>query len=211
MYPLKGREWYCEQFPERPADILSIDASPTYFDVATMPTIPAYMKREVPNARILLIVRDPVDRAISQFQHIRTIVAKEAFANIDINEFFSRPLERCFTLEQPTDLNLRHVLNFSVYDEKFGNYVRVFGRENILVVTNEELRADASATMRRVFAHCGLEWAPSELFGVQKYLSGSEILPISGAARARLEALLYPAYARFRRQAGLPKMQTRSA
>jgi hypothetical protein len=211
LYPTKGVEWYLEQFPARAEETLSIDSSPTYFDVASGPTIPAWIKRDAPRARIILIVRDPVERAISHFQHFRTIVSKEAFADIDINEFFSRPISRCYTLQHPTDMNLRHVLMFSLYDEKFGNYAHVFGRENVLVVTNEGLRAEPTATMRRVFEHCRLEWAPSEMFGVQKYLSGSQKLVIDGEVRGRLEALLYPSYERFRRQAGLPKMAARSA
>jgi hypothetical protein len=211
MYPTRDIEWYKEQFPARPDDVFAVDASPTYFDIATMPTIPAYIKREVPHARVILIVRDPVERAISHFQHIRTIVSKEAFSDIDVNEFFSRPLERCYTLGDPTDWQFRHVLGFSLYDEKFDNYVRVFGRENILVITNEALRTEPQATMRRVFEHCGLEWAPSAMFGVQDYMSGSETLVIDRKVRERLEALFYPSYERFRRRAGLPRMTARAA
>jgi hypothetical protein len=58
--------------------------------------------------------------------------------------------------------------------------------------------------MRRVFAHCGLEWAPSETFGVTNYMSGSENLAVTEEVRRRLGALLYPSYERFLRRSGLP-------
>ena len=204
MYPTRGLDWYRDQFPDRPDSVLSIDASPTYFDVATMPTIPAYIKTAVPDARIILIVRDPVDRAISHFQHLRQVSHKELLTGIDANEFLSRPLERCYTQKEPSDSLLGLVLDFSLYDDKFGNYVNVFGREAILVLQNAALRQDAENTMRQVFSHCGLEWSPAPLFGEQRYLSGSQNLPIDPEVRRRLEALLMPRYERFLRRAGLP-------
>jgi hypothetical protein len=203
MYADRDLEWYLNQFPDRADDCQSIDASPTYFDVARMPTIPAYIKKAAPLARIILIVRDPVDRAISHFQHFRLVSDKALFVNIDVDEFFSRPLERCFTHQEQSDFHFSQVLDFSIYDDKFTNYVRVFGRDNILVLTNEGLRVDPEGTMRTVFQHCRLEWSPSEMFGVQRYLSGSQNLRIGSGVRARLEALLYPSYERFLRRADL--------
>lgn len=206
MYPMRDLDWYLSQFPDRPDDHLSIDASPTYFDTATIPTIPAYIHKAAPSARIILIVRDPVERAISHFQHLRLVSHKDLFADIDINEFLSRPLERCHIRKDPSDYHLGLVLGFSVYDNKLTHYVRAFGRHNILVLTNESLRSDPQDAMRRVFAHCGLEWVPSPMFGVQGYLSGSQNLPVDRDVRARLEAILYPSYERFLLGAGLPAM-----
>lgn len=204
LYPVNGIDWYLDQFPDRPDDVLSIDASPTYFDVATMPTVPAHIKREAPDAKIILIVRDPVARAISHVQHLRAVSNKDLFATVDTDEFLSRPLERCFTQEHPTDYHLGYVLGFSVYDEKFNNYSRVFGPKNVLVLTNEELRSSPQDTMRKVFGHCGLDWVASDMFGLQKYLSGSEQLVVDDRVRERLKALLYPSYERFCKRAGVP-------
>jgi hypothetical protein len=204
-------EWYKDQFPARAETTLSIDASPSYFDLAAMPMIPACIKREVPGARVIVIVRDPVARAISHFQHLRTVSEKERFAEIDINEFFGRPLDRYLNPIKPSDYNIRDVLEFSIYDEKYSNYTRIFGRENVLALTNEGLWADPLGTMRQVFAHCGLEWVSSEKFGVADYLSGSEKLPVSDEARRRLGELLYPSYERFLRRSGLPPRVIRSA
>ena len=204
LFPTRGLDWYLEQFPDRPEDTLSIDASPTYFDVATMPTVPAYIKAAAPDSRIILIVRDPVDRAVSHFQHLRLVSHKDMFTGIDASEFFSRPLERCFAPQDASDSLLAQVLDFSLYDDKFTNYARVFGRESILVLTNEELRSAPEKAMRQVFQHCRLDWSASPTFGEQRYLSGSQDLPVAPEARRRLEALLYPRYSRFLRRAGLP-------
>src|SRR6185312_12729174 len=67
LYSDRGAAWYLEHFPDRAEDVLSIDASPTYFDVAHTAAIPGFIKDAVPDARVLLIVRDPIERAISHF------------------------------------------------------------------------------------------------------------------------------------------------
>ena len=203
LFPDRDLDWYLNQFPDRPQGHMCVDASPTYFDVATMPTIPAYIKKAAPGSRIIVIVRDPVERAISHFQHFRLVSHATLFANINIDEFFSRPLERCFTYEEPTDFYFSQTLAFSIYEEKYSNYVRIFGRSNVLVLTNEGLRTKPQETMKAVFTHCGLEWSSSELFGTQRYLSGSQSLPIDPQVKARLESLLYPSYERFVRQSGI--------
>ena len=190
LYATRGIDWYIEQFPDRADEQLSIDASPTYFDVARMPTIPAYIQKAAPMARIILIVRDPVDRAISHVQHLRSVSHKELFTNVDINEFLNRPLRNCYTLPHATDTHLAHVLEFSLYDDKFANYVRIFGRENVLVLRNEDLAIDPAEAMKKTFSHCGLERVPSEIFGTRRYQSGSQGLPIEKRVRDRLRGLL---------------------
>jgi hypothetical protein len=52
---------------------MSIDGSPTYFDVATVATIPALIRGAVPHATVLMIGRNPIDRAVSHFQHFGPI------------------------------------------------------------------------------------------------------------------------------------------
>ena len=145
----------------------------------------------------------PVARAISHFQHLRTVSNKDLFADVDVNEFFDRPLERMFSLNHPTDIYFGYSILFSIYDDKLRNYYNVFGRDNVLVITNEDLLADPERTMRRVFDHCGLSWFSSELFGVKRYLSGSERIALDPKVRERLRQLFFPSYARFRQMAGL--------
>jgi Sulfotransferase domain len=207
LYSSLGHSWYLDQFPDRSNDALAVDASPTYFDLATMPTIPNFIKAVCPSSKIILIVRDPVERAISHFQHLRSVSYPDMFAMVDINEFLSRPLERLFSRHDPSDEMLQYVFGFSVYDQKYYNYIRSCGRENVLVVHTDELRADARATMRRVFTHCSLDFVDSPLFGKQDYLSGSELCSVKQSVLRRLSELLYPSYKIFCEASGLEYRQ----
>lgn len=205
LYTAKGDAWYIDQFPDRPEDVYSVDASPTYFDAAFTTAIPGHIKASVPNAKPILIIRDPIERAISHFQHLQTVSHKELFSSVDINEFFARAPENCITQADTYDYFLHQCLSFSAYYRQAMNYFTVFEKTEVLILRNEELRgAAASSTMRRVFAHCGLDWTPSSIFGQERYLSGSQKHKLDSIVRDRLAGILYPNFKCFCAAAGLP-------
>lgn len=199
----KGLDWYLEQFPERPQDVLSIDASPTYFDVTNTYTIPVLLHNTAPESKLILIVRDPIERAISHFAHLRQISHRDKLKDVDVNDFFSTPIERCFAQDSDYGFLLGQILNFSLYYRKYLSYIHIFGRRKILVIKNEDLRVRPKDVMCQVFAHCGLEWADSDLFGKEAYSTGSNNIAISDAVYAKLANLLYPNYKNFCRASGI--------
>lgn len=63
----RGLEWYARQF--RPAPVRG-EASPGYTSPSS-PEAPERMARVLPGARLVYAVRDPVERAVSQYLHHR--------------------------------------------------------------------------------------------------------------------------------------------
>ncbi|MCS4136396.1 hypothetical protein GGP44_003074 [Salinibacter ruber] len=61
-----GREWYEAQFQDAASSDLCGDKTPTY---SYVPGVPKRMNEVVPDAKILWILRDPVDRAYSNYWH----------------------------------------------------------------------------------------------------------------------------------------------
>ena len=60
----KGWDWYLAQFPQRGVAQLAGESSPNYiFD----PSVPARVKAALPNAKLIVMLRNPVDRAYSQY------------------------------------------------------------------------------------------------------------------------------------------------
>ena len=80
----KGKEWYYNHFKNLAAGKLTGEASTTYlydfmpywhnsskqleFD-GTLPSIPELIARELPDIKILVVLRDPVWRAVSAYKH----------------------------------------------------------------------------------------------------------------------------------------------
>jgi hypothetical protein len=60
----KGWDWYLAQFPQLDEAQIVGESSPNYlFD----PSVPARVKASLPNAKLIVLLRNPVDRAYSQY------------------------------------------------------------------------------------------------------------------------------------------------
>ncbi|WP_188111226.1 sulfotransferase family protein [Nocardioides antri] len=64
----RGTAWYASHFQLQSSDALQIDASPAYM---IHPAVPARIREVNPEARLVFILRDPVARAYSHYQHNR--------------------------------------------------------------------------------------------------------------------------------------------
>jgi hypothetical protein len=71
MYDM-GFEWYCEQFPRRDhsGDKMTGEASPYYL---FHPLVPSLAARHLPDVKLIVLLRNPVDRAWSHYYHSREI------------------------------------------------------------------------------------------------------------------------------------------
>jgi len=193
----RGLDWYAEQFTDVPDNVMAIDASPTYFDLADNRAIPAHIKAILPEAHLFLIVRDPIARAVSHFHHLKTVVKNPALANLTADEFFSQDFSRALTQEDPRAFALYLALGFSAYLPRFNAYNAVFGRDALTVLTNAELLKKPEGTMRRVFDKLGLKHHVDPSFGAFRHSTGSDIGDLSVKNFNRLAELLYPSYKTF--------------
>jgi len=199
LYAHKGMEWYSSFF-ENDATFTG-EASPTYFDMASSPAIPSLIKATLPEVKIILIVRDPVERAVSQFFHLQKINKIEALLEMDINEFFGGNFSSAITQTSPEDLYLYQTLNFSCYFRKLQAYLSVFGKERMLVLSNDQLKNDPSETMERVFNFLNLSDLKNHDFSRIKYSSGMTADALNDNIRERLNRFLNPDFSRFKQLA----------
>ena len=103
------------------------------------------MAELLPSARMIYLVRNPVERMRSQFLHQR-LLGEE-----------SDPVERALRANPS-------YLDFSRYAYQLDQYLDVFPREQVLVLVSEELRSDRANAMARVYRFLGLgEESPPEV------------------------------------------------
>lgn len=171
LYPERSDDWYLDHFDFQDDKLIG-DASPTYFHLAYSNAIPKQIKQFSPDAKILLIVRDPIDRAVSQFFHTRHINDIEVLKSMDVNSFFNRSYEQCSLELSAEDYYLNQCLQFSMYYRKALNFGSVFPKENLLVLQNDDLLTQPQETMDRVFKFMGLDSFESEAFDEVKYSRG---------------------------------------
>jgi hypothetical protein len=131
----RGIDWYRAHFdPDVP---VRGESSVSY----ASPWFPHSAERiaaAIPDARIILSVRDPVDRALSAYAHTRAIGEE------------TRPVADALHPESRYAGNSRFAAGLEPY-------IRTFARERILIVEAERLRAERAAMLRTVFSFLGVD------------------------------------------------------
>ncbi len=198
----KGPDWYAQHFSSVPENIRTIDASPTYFDVTNTSLLPRLIRSYTKDPRVIVITRDPIERAISQFIHLKVTTNVEALQNVDIDDFFSQDLADAYRQSTSIGFYLNLVLGFSLYSRKYMTYRQEFDQRQLLALDNKLLRQNPCEEMSKVFDFLNVEYVNNDLFGVVKYSNGSGVSKVSAETYQRLYEFLYPDYKIFCEQAG---------
>lgn len=107
------------------------------------------MAQEVPDAKIILILREPVDRAYSAYMFL----ARDDRETLGFEEGLSREAERKQQGFEP----MWWYKELSLYSSQVQHYLEVFGPKRIKVLLYEEFYADPGQALRDVFAFLGVK------------------------------------------------------
>ena len=135
----RGLEWYESQFD--PAAPVRGESSPGYTAFPLYGGVPERMARTIPDAKLVYLVRDPVERIVSHYTH-RTVnwpdmgTLEDALADAHIREWLVTP---------------------SYYGLQLEQYLAHFPAEQILVLDSDELRSSRQEVLARVFAFLGVD------------------------------------------------------
>ena len=112
----KGFKWYQKAFNMKGNKICDISTS--YF---TSDKAPLRIKEYDPKAKIIITIRDPYKRLISHYKH-----------NIRFGILNPMPIRRAIIIQHGLIQN-------SLYYKHISNWIKIFGRENILILPIELL------------------------------------------------------------------------
>lgn len=193
MYHHYGKEWYDDQFPESNSKY-TIDASPTYFTGIRTNQIPELIKKDFPNAKIVVILRDPVKRAISHINHLQLINKIDALVDMDVNDFFDQDFKRVLTASNEKEWFLNQVIEGSNYYYPYQIYKNVIGPKNVLVLLNEDLKNFPIITMNKLFNFLELDPIELDLFKKVRHSHKPEKLVITPQTLTKLDSFLNQSY-----------------
>ena len=163
-----GLDWYRTHFPLKVSQRLSArgydpgfitgEASPYYL---FHPGVPARVKQHSPDAKLLVILRNPVDRAFSHYQQqVRSGTEKLSFEEAleREEERLHGEVEKMLADERYNSYNHRHYSYVSrgVYADQLERWFQLFPREQFLIFNSEQLYREPAATMERVFRFLGV-------------------------------------------------------
>lgn len=117
------------------------DASPLYLYTRETPELIA---AAVPDARLVAIVREPVERAWSHFLYVNDGLGDEA------PRAFTEAVRRELPLGYEPYRTGTHFLRLSRYAEQLQRYLAVFPRDRLLVLPYDVLVREPSAALRQI-------------------------------------------------------------
>jgi hypothetical protein len=132
----RGVDWYARHFD--PAVPVRGESSPQYTTYPRWTGVPERMWSLVPDAKLIFTVRDPIERIVSHYLHMR------AFGH-------ERREMRLALSEEPA------YVNRSRYWMQLEPFLEHYPRESIMVVSAEELAGRRQETMSRVFGFLGVD------------------------------------------------------
>ena len=200
LYNHLGEEWYLDHFDKTIEDKeYIIDASPTYFDLVSSNIIPNQIKKFDKDAKVIIITRDPVSRAVSHLRHLQKVNKINDLVDLSPNEFFAHDFSKSITRTSNIDYHLNQVLFFSAYYRKSLIYRNEFPKDQLLFLSNDELKERPEETMEKVFSFMGLKYENNEIFHEIRHSNKSDIDDLDEAIYEKLANLLYPDYDTFAR------------
>ena len=198
----RGEDWYRAHFPlertlaARSAELgvrcMTGEASPTYISHAWAPQRLAQM---LPDAKLLVALRDPVERAYSQFQMSRREGEEplESFAEAVAAEDGRLRAESERMRADPRynswPIGCWSYAMRSRYAEQLERWFELFPRERFHFVTLEGLAADPQHALDGVLAFLGL---PAHRYADLRPLHTAEYAPLAPEARASVAAYFRP-------------------
>jgi hypothetical protein len=140
------REDYEKLFVPAPRGSRRGEATPFYlYDTAAHER----MHRLIPNARIVLLLRDPVDRAHSNWTHLWT-------AGLEPEADFLTACRLEAERKAAGWADFWHYVSLGRYGEQLQHLLRFYSREQILLLRYQDLRYAPAATLDRVCEFIGV-------------------------------------------------------
>ena len=132
-----GLDWYASRFDSR-FEVRG-ESSPHYTNLPRFTGVAGRIREHCPDARLIYMVRDPIKRILSHWVH-------STGAGYETREMVP-------TLSEP-DTSYIHR---SMYWMQLQPYLELFDREQIEIITQEELQTEREETMRKAFRFAGVD------------------------------------------------------
>ncbi len=133
----RGLDWYRGHFD--PAAKVRGESSPNYTNHPTVQGVAERMAEVVPGARLIYLVRDPIERIAAQWVHQRASL----YEKLDMPDALAAP--RATYVDR------------SSYFRQLQRFLEHFPRDHVLVLDSDDLRNHRPATLREVFEFIGVD------------------------------------------------------
>lgn len=143
--PIRDEQKYLQLFSAATTEAIIGEASPTYLADSEAPRL---IREVSPGARILISLRDPVERAYSHYLMMRN----NGFAN----ESFLAEAQRGLRLQGQRNIIILRP-DVGLYHEQVRRHLETFGTGQVKIIIFEEFMVDVSGTLRQIAEFLGIQ------------------------------------------------------
>jgi hypothetical protein len=168
------------------------ESTPRYLD---HPHAPKRIKAVIPNARFIVLLRNPIDRAYSMY-NMRVRTRRE---NLSFDEAIKQEKKRTEGEFQKMELDENYYsrpyfhhayLDRGIYVDKLQRWMTIFPKEQFLIIKSEDLFKNTSETYNKVLKFLGLP--PHELNSYPNLGGVNKMKPIEPPLRKQLTEFFKP-------------------
>lgn len=153
---LKGIQWYQNLFASAQRNELCGEASTHYTKLPTYPHTVERLHKYCPNAKLIYIMRHPIERLISQYIHQWT--EREIFADIN-SAIYQHP----------------ELIAYSHYSMQLKPYLESFGYQQILPIFFERFCTYPQEQLERVCRFIGYPYQPNWIEDIDQHTSSERL------------------------------------
>jgi hypothetical protein len=159
----EGLNWYRKQFPlfvdpkyKGQEQLITGEATPKYI---FLERVPERVYKAMPNAKLIVLLRNPVDRAFSHYHHyIRRDIEPLSF-------------KEAITIEEKGIIRKNYLLR-GIYVNQLKRWMKLFPKDQILILRSEDYFSDPIAALNKASHFLGLsDWEGTYLPGKRKHKS----------------------------------------
>jgi len=164
----KGLDWYLQHFPERESGKISGEASPFYL---FHPHSAQRIASELPEIKIIILLRNPVQRAISHYhqqarRHHEKLSMMEAFQTE--NKRIGSAWNNLVAGKQLSGMKIQQCsyLKRGEYLEQVQRYENYFPAKQLCIIESNDFFDHPQKTLPRVFEFLGVDphFSPADLW-----------------------------------------------
>jgi hypothetical protein len=204
LHAQRPPDWYAAWFPRCSASQKLGEVTPYYL---FHPHAAARISHLLPQARLIVLLRDPVERALSGYFHSRRL----GLEPLEIEAAFAAEEHRLVgadaLLGSPDARHPSHqhhsYLSRSRYEQQLARYQNWFSPSQLLLLRTEDLFGNPQREWERILTFLGVPQVPLQSPEERKNAGGGESLQVTVGFREQLRQQLAPTYQALRNNHGL--------
>ncbi|WP_411875879.1 sulfotransferase family protein [Vulcanococcus limneticus] len=200
----RGAEWYSRHYAGASPHQLCGDITPYYL---FHPAVPERLQRALPQARLVVLLRDPVERALSGLFHsirlgLEPLPPEQALA-AEAGRLAGAEGQLLAGLAEHHSHQVHSYLSRSRYEQQLARYEALFPAEQLLILRSEDFFSDPEPLWRQLLAFLELDAVPLPAQLPVENAGQGEARGVDPALRQSLRQQLEPTYAAMAQRYGL--------